>query len=76
MMAILWAVPAACWGVLAGWTPRGPLTGTQALWSVAVSAALGLAAGRFGRSRWVLAAVPAAFLLALEGTRSASIWAP
>jgi pimeloyl-ACP methyl ester carboxylesterase len=63
-------VPAILWGVLAGWwMPRGPLTITQALCSVGVSAAIGLAAGRYGRSRWVLVAVPIVFVPALELTR-------
>ncbi|MBU2666029.1 alpha/beta hydrolase [Actinoplanes bogorensis] len=69
-MTLLWIVPAAVWGVLAGWwTPRGPLTITQALVSVAVSAALGWAAGRTGRSRWVWLIVPV-FELALELVRA------
>ncbi|MEV4343212.1 alpha/beta hydrolase [Actinoplanes sp. NPDC049596] len=71
MTSILWTALAALWGVTAGlWTPRGPLTITEALCSVAVSAALGLAAGRFGRSRIVLISVPLAFLLALELMRA------
>jgi len=69
--AILHIVLASCWGVLAGWwTPRGPLTITQALCSVAISAAIGLAAGRLARSRWVLLAVPLAFMTALELARA------
>lgn len=69
--ALLWTVPAAAWGAVAGWwTPRGPLTINQALCSVAVSAALGWAAGRFGRSRLVWLVVPISFQLALELTRS------
>ncbi len=69
--AILWALPAAAWGVVAGWwTPRGPLTITQALCSVAVSAAIGWAAGRSGRSRLVWLVVPVVFLVAIELARA------
>ncbi|WP_238010037.1 alpha/beta hydrolase [Dactylosporangium sp. AC04546] len=63
-------VLAAAWGVTTGlWMPRGPLTTTEALTSIAVSAAVGLAAGRLWRSRWTLLAAPAAFLVALELAR-------
>ncbi|MBL7255399.1 alpha/beta fold hydrolase [Paractinoplanes lichenicola] len=69
--ALLWSLPAAAWGAVAGWwTPRGPLTITQALCSVAVSAAIGWAAGRFGRSRLMWLVVPVAFLFALELVRA------
>ncbi|WP_097318877.1 alpha/beta fold hydrolase [Paractinoplanes atraurantiacus] len=71
MTSILWTALAAGWGVTAGlWTPRGPLTITEALCSVIVSAAIGLAAGRRGRSRLVMVLVPLAFLLGLETARS------
>ncbi|XVU27680.1 alpha/beta fold hydrolase [Actinoplanes sp. CA-054009] len=71
MTSILWTALAAGWGVIAGlWTPRGPLTIAEALCSVAVSAAIGLAAGRFGRSRLLLLLVPMAFLIGLEIARS------
>ena len=67
----LLGVPAVLWGVVAGWwTPRGPLTGVQALTSVAVSAAIGLTAARVSRSRWVFLIVPAVFVIALELTRA------
>lgn len=67
----LLGLPAVLWGVVAGWwTPRGPLTGVQALTSVLVSAAIGLAAARVSRSRWVFLIVPAVFLVALELTRA------
>ncbi|WP_249998090.1 alpha/beta fold hydrolase [Actinoplanes sp. M2I2] len=68
--AIVWALVAASWGAVAGWwTPRGPLTVTQALCSVGVSAAIGWAAGRSGRSRLVWL-VPVFFVVALELTRA------
>jgi pimeloyl-ACP methyl ester carboxylesterase len=70
MNAISCVAAAGLWGVLAGWwTPRGPLTITQALCSVVISAAIGWAAGRSGRSRWMLLAVPAVFVVALELVR-------
>jgi pimeloyl-ACP methyl ester carboxylesterase len=68
-----WAVlvgAAAAWGAAAaGWTPRGPLTPGQALWSVLISAALGGLAGRVTRSRWAALVAPAAFVTALEAAR-------
>ncbi|WP_250030719.1 alpha/beta fold hydrolase [Paractinoplanes maris] len=66
----LWGLAAALWGAVAGWwTPRGPLTITQALCSVAVSFAVGWAAGRGGRSRLVWLVVPAFFVVAIELAR-------
>ncbi|MET7397760.1 alpha/beta hydrolase [Dactylosporangium sp. NPDC005572] len=63
-------VLAAAWGVTTAlWMPRGPLTTAEALTSIALSAAVGLAAGRLWRSRWTLLAAPAAFLIALELAR-------
>ncbi|MFK3983743.1 alpha/beta fold hydrolase [Micromonospora sp. NPDC050397] len=68
MVAVV--VAAAAWGLVAAqWTPRGPLTNAQALWSVAISAVVGLAAGWWSRSRWAMLAAPAAFVVALELTR-------
>ncbi len=50
---------AAGWGLLAGWwTPRSPVTTSQALWSIVISVAVGLAAGAVVRSRWSLLAAP------------------
>jgi hypothetical protein len=63
-------VAAAVWGVVAArWTPRGPLTNAEALWSIGISAVVGLAAGGSSRSRWSMLTAPAAFVLALEVTR-------
>ncbi|MGC5020776.1 alpha/beta fold hydrolase [Micromonospora sp. DT47] len=63
-------VAAAVWGVVAArWTPRGPLTNAEALWSIGISAVVGLAAGWSSRSRWSMLTAPAAFVLALEVTR-------
>ncbi|MFB9182366.1 alpha/beta fold hydrolase [Dactylosporangium sucinum] len=60
-------VLAAAWGVTTALSmPRGPLTTAEALTSIVISIAVGLAAGRLWRSRWTLLAAPAAFLLALE----------
>lgn len=72
---------AAAWGVVAAnWTPRGPLTNAEALWSIVISASVGLAAGWSSRSRWAMLVAPAAFLLALEaariGVRGPSVDAP
>ncbi|GAA0466617.1 hypothetical protein Ade02nite_46430 [Paractinoplanes deccanensis] len=68
---LLWTVVAALWGAVAGlWTPRGPITITEAVCSVAVSAVIGVAAGRLTRSRLVLLLVPAAFVVAIELVRT------
>jgi pimeloyl-ACP methyl ester carboxylesterase len=61
---------AAAWGALAAlWTPRGPLTGAEALWSIVISAGVGVLAGRAARSRWAVAGAPLAYAAALELTR-------
>nr|BFE72134.1 hypothetical protein GCM10020092_054350 [Actinoplanes digitatis] len=63
----MWWAQAALWGIAAGaWMPRGPLTGAEALWSVALSAAVGGLAGWASRSRWSMLVAPAVFLVALE----------
>jgi pimeloyl-ACP methyl ester carboxylesterase len=72
---------AAAWGVVAArWTPRGPLTNPQALWSIGISAAVGMAAGWVSRSRWAMLTAPAGFIVALEltrmGVRGPSVDAP
>ncbi|WP_430784357.1 alpha/beta fold hydrolase [Actinoplanes sp. G11-F43] len=60
----------AVWGVLAAlWTPRGPLTGAQALGSIVISAAVGVLAGRAARSRWPILLAPLLFVPAFELTR-------
>ncbi|GIF63259.1 hypothetical protein Ais01nite_12940 [Asanoa ishikariensis] len=67
-----WIVLAAPigWGVGAAlWTPRGPLTPAQALWSIALSAAVGVVVGRATRSRWAMLVAPVAFMAAVELTR-------
>lgn len=75
------AAVAAGWGLaVAWWTPRGPLTNGQALCSVVISTAVGLVAGRVGRSRWALLTAPVGFVVALElaraGVRGPSVDAP
>ncbi|MFD1369681.1 alpha/beta fold hydrolase [Actinoplanes sichuanensis] len=63
-------LPAAAWGVIAAlWTPRGPLTGAEALWSIVISAGVGVLAGRAARSRWAILLAPSAYVAALELTR-------
>lgn len=60
----------AFWGALAGWwTPRSPLTTSQALWSIVLSLAVGAAAGIVTRSRWAMLATPAAFATVFELVR-------
>lgn len=59
-LALLWGL-AAAW-----WTPRGPLTTGEALGSMLVSLALGVAAGLLMRSRWAMLVTPIAFAAAFE----------
>ncbi|MET8154682.1 alpha/beta fold hydrolase [Actinoplanes sp. NPDC049668] len=67
MLNRMWWAPAALWGIVAGaWMPRGPLTGAEVLWSVALSAAAGGLAGWASRSRWSMLVAPAVFVVALE----------
>ena len=69
-MRTLWTALGLLWGAAAGlWTPRGPLTISQALWSVGLSVAVGLAAGWLSRSRWAMVLAPAGFVAALELAR-------
>ena len=59
------------WGIAAALVmPRGPLTNAQAVWSVVVSAGVGVLAGRVSRSRWAMLAVPVAFWAAMELSRT------
>lgn len=64
------AAAAASWGLLAGWwTPRGPLTTGQAIWSIVISLVVGGAGGLMMRSRWALAIGPLAFAVVFEFAR-------
>lgn len=61
------------WGVLAGWwTPRGPLTTGEALWSITLSLLVGLLAGFAWRSRWAVLAAPVTFATVFEVIRLAA----
>lgn len=61
------AAVAIGWGLLAGWwTPRGPLTTGEALWSIAISVLVGGAAGLASRSRWAMLGAPLLFASAFE----------
>ena len=61
----------ALWGLAAGWwTPRGPLTTSTALWSIAISLAVGGAGGLVLRSRWAMLLTPVAFVTAFELARA------
>ncbi|MEZ5371250.1 MAG: alpha/beta hydrolase [Microthrixaceae bacterium] len=60
----------ALWGLIAGrWTPRGPLTSGEAIWSIVISLVVGAVAGLVARSRWALALAPVGFLVVFEITR-------
>ncbi len=67
---LLAAGAAAMWGLLAGWwTPRGPLTTGQAIWSIVISLIIGGIAGLVTRSRWAMLATPVAFAAVFELVR-------
>ncbi len=58
---------AALWGLVAGWwTPRGPLTSGEALWSMAISLCVGVVAGVTLRSRWAMLSTPIVFAAVFE----------
>lgn len=60
----------AGWGAIAGWwTPRGPLTTGQAIWSIVLSLGVGALAGLLMRSRWAMLVAPVAFAVVFELVR-------
>ena len=62
---------ASAWGLVTGfWTPRGPLTTGQALWSMATCFAVGAIAGLVSKSRWAVVAAPLAFAAVFELART------
>lgn len=64
------AAPAGV-AVLAGWwTPRGPLTATQALSAMALGLLAGGFAGALSRSRWAILLAPAVFVVVFELLRA------
>ena len=61
---------AALWGGIAGWwTPRGPLTSSEAIWSIAVSLLVGVAAGLAAQSRGSMVIAPITFAAVFELVR-------
>ncbi len=61
---------AASWALIAGlWTPRGPLTTGQAIWSIVISLFVGSIGGLMMRSRWALLTGPLVFATVFELTR-------
>jgi pimeloyl-ACP methyl ester carboxylesterase len=64
-------VVAVGWALVAGfWTPRGPLTTSQAVCSIAISLVVGALAGVMMRSRWAVLVAPAVFAAFFEFVRS------
>lgn len=64
------AAAAALWGLAAGrWTPRGPFTTSQAIWSIVISLFVGGLGGLLMRSRWAILAGPLVFAVVFELTR-------
>ncbi len=63
-------VAAAAWGLGAGlWTPRSPLTTSQAIWSIVISLVVGGIGGLMMRSRWAMLLGPVTFAAVFELTR-------
>ena len=61
---------AAAAGLISAWlTPRGPITTTEALTSMAAALAVGLVAGLITGSRWSMLVTPLAFIVAFEIAR-------
>ncbi len=61
---------AGSWGLLAAWwTPRGPVTSAEAIWSMLLSVAVGATAGLATRSRWAMLLAPAIFAVVFEVAR-------
>jgi proline iminopeptidase len=61
------------YGVAAAWwTPRGPVTTTQAVGAVVLSTAAGLAAGRLLRTRWSMLLAPVGFAASFELARAST----
>ena len=61
---------AALFGLVAGWwTPRGPITTSQALATIGVSLFLGVFAGLVMRTRWAMLLAPAVFVAVFELVR-------
>jgi proline iminopeptidase len=64
------ATVALSWGLVAGWwTPRSPLTTSQAIWSIVISLIVGGVGGLLMRSRWALLIGPLVFAVVFELTR-------
>ena len=61
------AAVAGLWGLIAAWwTPRGPLTSGEAIWSIVISFVVGGVAGLAVRSRWAMAVAPVVFSIVFE----------
>ena len=64
------ATVAGLWGAVAGWwTPRGPLTTGEAIWSIVISLVVGGIAGLVMHSRWAIAVAPVVFVAVFELVR-------
>ena len=67
-------VAAAAYGLLAGWwTPRGPISTTEALTAIAVSLVVGVFAGVVMRTRWAMLLAPPTFAIVFELTRIGTV---
>lgn len=69
-LAVAGLLVAATWaGIAAWWMPRGPMTTSQAIWSIAISLIVGAVAGVLLRSRWAIVLTPAVFAVVFEVLR-------
>lgn len=60
-------VLAGAYGVLAGlWTPRGPVTASEALAAMVLGAGVGFGTGALLRSRWAMLLAPVVFVTTFE----------
>lgn len=55
------------------WTPRGPVTTTQALSAMAIGLGVGVVAGAAMRSRWAMLLAPTVFVLVFELGRMSTV---
>jgi pimeloyl-ACP methyl ester carboxylesterase len=64
------AATAALYGLFAGWwTPRGPITTSEALTTIVLSLLVGALAGLVSRSRWAMLLAPVMFVAMFELVR-------
>jgi proline iminopeptidase len=72
--AAITVAAAALYGLVVGWwTPRGPVTTSQAVAAITLSLVVGLGAGLVMRSRWAMLLAPVTFAAVFELVRSSTV---